>query len=83
MHKYSNIPKKISSSKKVASQRLTCRLLVLESFNPFDKIGIINGSTLSPSFLTSSPNDLPATWKYTGNMYIMFWPYISKAAKSF
>jgi hypothetical protein len=31
--------------------------------SPCDRIGIIEGKTLSPSFLTSSPSDLPATCK--------------------
>lgn len=41
---------------------LTCLLSTSGSFSPLAKIGIIRGSTLSPSFLTSSPSDLPATY---------------------
>ena len=40
---------------------LTCLLPASGSLSPRDKMGIIEGNTLSPSFLTSSPSALPAT----------------------
>ena len=46
-------------------KKLTCLLLEFGSLRPCDRIGIIEGKTLSPSFLTSSPSDLPATYKMT------------------
>ena len=52
---------------------LTCLLLGSGSFKPWDKIGIIKGSTLSPSFLTSSPNERPATWNSKEWTYSYIW----------
>jgi len=41
----------------------TCLVLGTGSSRPFAKMGMIAGSTLSPSFRTSSPRDRPATCK--------------------
>ena len=61
--KYNSNAKKANEieNKITIGEHSTCLLLVLGSFSPWDKIGMIKGSTLSPSFLTSSPSDRPAT----------------------
>ncbi|THU64126.1 hypothetical protein C4D60_Mb01t23200 [Musa balbisiana] len=50
-----------SSSSSSSSSIASSSSFLFESFSPCARIGIIEGKTLSPSFLTSSPRDLPAT----------------------